>query len=132
MFIHFFCCHLFVVCPIYCSLFVDCENILVISYEWIKANHHTAVETIAKFIGQDLTLSEISSIVEQTTFETMKTNPAANFSWLVPYFHDSGGAFMRKGRVGDWKNYFTDEQSARVDEEVKKTLDGTGLEFVYS
>ena len=83
-------------------------------------------------MGYDLTPSEISSIVEQTTFDAMKANPAANVSW-VKAFPNKGVTteFMRKGQVGDWRNYFTDEQSARVDEEVKKKLDGTGLEFVY-
>ena len=114
------------------SLFIDCENILVISYEWMKANHHAAVETIAKFTGYDLTASAVSTIVEQTTFEAMKTNPAANGSWTKPLYHDSNTGFLRKGIVGDWRNYLTDEQSARVDEEIKKKLDGTGLEFEFS
>ena len=98
----------------------------------MKENLRAAVETIAKFIGQDLTPSEVSSVVEQTTFETMKTNPAANMDWSKPLLHESSSAFLRKGMVGDWRNYFTGEQSVRMDEEVKKTLAGTGLEFVYS
>ena len=98
----------------------------------MKENLRAAVETIAKFIGQDLTPSEVSSVVEQTTFEAMKANPAASKNWLEPLFHDRSATFLRKGVVGDWRNYFTEEQSARMDEEVEKTLDGTGLEFVYS
>ena len=116
------------------SLIIDSENILVISYEWMKANHHAAVETIAKFIGCDLTPSEVSSIVDQTTFDTMKANPATNMSWLESTYvaTESSTPFLRKGKVGDWRNHFTDEQSARMDEEIKKTFDGTGLEFEYS
>ena len=38
-------------------------------------------------------------------------------------------AFVRKGVVGGWKDYFNDEQSQFVDEQVKHRLDGTGLVF---
>ena len=98
----------------------------------MKENHRAAIETIAKFIGEDLTPLEVNSVVEQTTFEAMKANPAANMNWAGALYHDRSTPFLRKGKVGDWKNFFTDEQSARMDEEIKKKLDGTGLEFVYS
>ena len=114
------------------AVHIDCENILVISYEWMKANHRSAVETIAKFMRYDLTPSEVSSIVDQTTFERMKVNPAANMSWTDSVRLAANTAFMRKGKVGDWRNYFTDEQSAKMDEEIRKTLAGTGLEFKFS
>ena len=108
---------------------IDAENVLVLSFEWMKANHRAAVEAIAKFAGYDLTPSVIDSIVDQTSFANMKTNPAANNSWMKPYFTDSSTDFMRKGKVGGWRDYFTDEQSARMDEKFKKQLEGTGLEL---
>ena len=111
-------------------MFIDCKNILVISFEWMKANHRAAVETIAEFLGRDLTPSTVSSIVEQSTLATMKTNPATNQSWLEAVYLKGSTPFLRKGKVGDWRSYFTDEQSARMDEEIKKKCHGTGLEFV--
>ena len=38
-------------------------------------------------------------------------------------------AFVRKGVVGGWKDYFDDEQNQFVDEQVKNRLSGTGLVF---
>ena len=42
---------------------------------------------------------------------------------------EDGPKFLRKGEVGDWKNFFTPEQSERFDKELLAKLDGTGLEF---
>ena len=111
----------------------------------MNVNHHAAVETNAKFIGCDLTPSEVSWIVDQatfdtikSTFDTMKANPTTNMSWLEIFYLTMEGStpFLHKGKVGDWRNYFTDEQSARMDaqmdEKIKKAFDGMKLEFEYS
>ena len=44
---------------------------------------------------------------------------------------ESTSAFLRKGVVGDWKNYFTPELNERFDNEVLSKLKGTGLEFDF-
>ena len=36
-----------------------------------------------------------------------------------------------KGRIGDWKNYFTPEQNKMFENEVMNKLIGTGLEFDF-
>ena len=38
---------------------------------------------------------------------------------------------LRKGRIGDWKNYFTPEQNKMFENEVMNKLIGTGLEFDF-
>ena len=37
-----------------------------------------------------------------------------------------------KGIVGDWKNYFSEEQSDFVDEKCREYLEPLGLKFEYS
>ena len=39
--------------------------------------------------------------------------------------------FLSLGVVGDWKNYFTDEQNERIEALCKDKFDGTGLEFDF-
>ncbi len=34
------------------------------------------------------------------------------------------------GKTGDWKNHFSSELSQKVDEWIKKNLEGSDLEFV--
>ena len=40
-----------------------------------------------------------------------------------------GLPFLRKGMVGDWKNYFTPELNEVFKSEVMAKLEGIGLEF---
>lgn len=40
--------------------------------------------------------------------------------------------FFRKGVVGDWTNYFSDEQLARLDARVMEKFGGTGLEHLWT
>ena len=40
-------------------------------------------------------------------------------------------SLLRKGVVGDWKNYFTPELNERFENEVLAKLKGSGLEFDF-
>ena len=93
----------------------------------MKKDPHTSVSTLGDFLGYPLSKDVVSRIVEQTTFSNMKLNPAANNSWMEKYHNEGATPFMRKGIIGDWKNYFSDEQSARMDALVNEKLAGTGL-----
>ncbi|XP_061765446.1 sulfotransferase 1C1-like [Nerophis ophidion] len=106
------------------------RNILYLFYEDMKENPRREVERIMRYL--DLSLSEdvISRIVELTSFEKMKENPMANYSFIPkPVFDQSISAFMRKGEVGDWKNFFTPEQSAEFDEDYEKKMKHAHIPF---
>ena len=77
----------------------------------------------------DLPGETITKIADLTTFKTMKNDVTANFSWIKNLDNEKGEAtFMRKGVVGDWKNYLSAEQSAQMDRKCAQKLD---LEFDY-
>ena len=98
----------------------------------MKKDPHTSVSTLSNFLHYSLSKDVISRIVKQTSFSNMKLNPAANNSWMEKYHHNEGATpFMRKGIIGDWRNYFSDEQSARMDAILDEKLAGTGLVFDY-
>jgi hypothetical protein len=109
----------------------DEDNVLVMSYEEMKRNPHVAIETVSSFLGYKLSDDVVSSIVEQTIFDRMKVNPAANYQWMEKYRQPDASSFMRKGEIGDWKNYFSKEQSAGVDELITHKFHETNLIFDF-
>ena len=82
---------------------------------------------IANFLKKPLSDDLISRIAEQCTFGGMKKNAA---SYSIPT-KDGESSMLRKGVVGDWKNYFTPKLNERFENEVLAKLKGTGLEFDF-
>ncbi len=112
----------------------DHPNLCLLFYEDMKKDLKGNIRRLASFLQKDLTDNQIQDLVEHLSFETMKASPAVNNEALRKIYctdPDAPGSFFRKGEVGDWKNYFTDEMNKRVDERITKYFRGTGLEFTY-
>ena len=109
----------------------DAPNILILTYEQMKRNPRTAVTSIASFLGYSLTDEVIDKIVIDTSFDKMKNNKAANKEYFTELSGSGNLAFMRKGVIGDWRNVFTQEQSAMMDTLIEEKLGGSGLVFDY-
>ena len=108
----------------------DDDNVLILKYEDMKKDLPSAVATIAKFIGQDISKELVEEIAHRTAFENMKKDNSANKEWLKLQ-RASEADFMRKGVIGDWKNYFTPEQIARLDVVYEKKLKYTGIDLEF-
>jgi hypothetical protein len=109
----------------------DDENLLFIKYEDMKQNLKGHVNLIAEFLGFNLTEEESKSIAQKCMFQAMKANPKTNLD-QYPDFFKPGNSFMRKGIIGDWSNYFADEQLTEFDKWCKSHMDGIGLEFEFT
>ena len=81
---------------------------------------------IANFLDKPLSDDLISRIAEQCTFSGMKKNTA---SYQIKKAGEGEISLLRKGVVGDWKNYFTPELNEKFENEVLAKLKGSGLEF---
>ena len=111
----------------------DDKNVLFLKYEDMKKNPKEVISQIARFIRVDnLSQDIVTKIAESTSFEKMKADDTANMSWLH-FFNDETGkpSFLRKGIIGDWKNFLTEEQSAQIDALCDEKLKGLGIEFDY-
>ena len=109
----------------------DDDNVLFLKYEDMKKDLPSAVATIAKFIGQDISKELVGEIAHRTTFENMKKDSSANYEWMNHIHRDNLNPYVRKGEVGGWKDYFTPEQAAKLDAVYQARLQAVGLDLEF-
>ncbi|CAN7951539.1 unnamed protein product [Ixodes pacificus] len=97
----------------------DEPNVLFLTYESIHSDRKGSVLKIAGFIDDELAkeLAEdeekMKAVIESTSVTKMKKD------WEV--------RFVRKGVVGDWRNYFSEEKSRQLEERFFKEMEGTSV-----
>ncbi|KAM3922400.1 sulfotransferase 2B1-like [Leptodactylus fuscus] len=110
----------------------DHERFFFITYEELLQDLRGSVVRICKFLGQELDDAQIDSVVEHSTFKSMKDNPMSNWSQMPSDIMDqSKGAFMRKGISGDWKNHFTVAQSEYFDKIYQEKMKDLNRSFFW-
>ena len=110
----------------------DSPNILFLKYEDMKKDLPQAISKIASFLQVDLSPDVVQKIADLTTFEKMKTDDTANYSWEKIFDNKKGEpSFLRKGTVGDWKNHLTAEESTAIDKKYVEKCKGTDIVFDY-
>lgn len=107
------------------------DNVLFLKYEDMKRDLHSCIRKISLFMGLDLSSDIVDKIAGESTFSTMKNNPAANYTNVSHRRTPGAVPFMRRGEVGDWKNYFTPEQIVKCDALCSSKFEPAGLEFDY-
>ena len=90
----------------------------IIWYEEIRENMMNVIREISKFIGYHMTEYKILKLDDLLYID--------NFRQL---WKDSmgDGSFIRKGEVGDWKNYFNEEKNKVWDKWIAENLEGTDI-----
>ncbi|XP_078392030.1 sulfotransferase 1B1-like [Cetorhinus maximus] len=108
----------------------DKYPILYIFYEDIKENPKQEILKIMRFLGKELPDAIVDRIVHHTSFQSMKANPMSNYSTVPANVFDlTVSTFMRKGEVGDWKNYFTMTQDEAFNSDYEQRMQGSDLRF---
>uniref|UniRef100_A0A336N8V6 CSON009272 protein n=1 Tax=Culicoides sonorensis TaxID=179676 RepID=A0A336N8V6_CULSO len=109
-------------------------NILFLKYEEMKRNLPEMIKKCAKFLDigcTELSDDEIQTMCDYLKFDKMQKNPAVNLEPIIGPEDQLPVKFIRKGQIGDWKNYMDDELSARFDKWIEDKFGGSGLEFEY-
>ena len=89
------------------------------------------VKKIADFLGKNYSDDIIDKIADHCSYENMKRNPCLNME-DVPAYDSKISPFLRKGKIGDWRNFFSEDEAAKFDRHYKqKMMSGTDLDFDF-
>ncbi|EDW67338.1 luciferin sulfotransferase [Drosophila virilis] len=106
------------------------DNVLFIKYEDMIRDLPAVVRRCAQFLDVSNILNEanMARICDHLKFDSMQNNKAINLERELPQRETK---FIRKGKIGDWRNHMTDEMSERFDSWSEQHLRGSGLTFDY-
>uniref|UniRef100_A0A8C2YX10 Sulfotransferase n=1 Tax=Cyclopterus lumpus TaxID=8103 RepID=A0A8C2YX10_CYCLU len=75
---------------------------------------------------------EVNNCVKHCSFSSMKDNKMANYTLVTEEIMDhKKGFFMRKGKIGDWKNMFTEELNQYFNSVLESKMVDSTLEFTW-
>ncbi|CAN9515473.1 unnamed protein product [Ophioblennius macclurei] len=97
-------------------------------YEDLIENIGREIDKLCSFLGLSPTAEEKSKIMNEVKFDNMKNNAMTNYSLSVS-MDLKISPFMRKGKVGDWKNHFTVAQNEEFDEDYETKMKDSTLQF---
>ncbi|EOA24322.1 hypothetical protein CARUB_v10017562mg [Capsella rubella] len=111
------------------------DEVLFLKYETMRADPLPHVRRLAQFMGYGFTVEEeeigvAEKVVNLCSFETLKNlevNQGERNREVIPAVYYPNSAYFRKGKVGDWHNYLTQEMAARIDGLMQEKFKGTGL-----
>jgi len=103
-------------------------NMYFTTYEEMKADLRKEVLTLVTFLrgpNDCLPNSSMDKLLKAVDIESFRKNEFLNkFKEIPP--DDKGNGFIRKGIIGDWKNYFDDEMNNEWDAYIEKELSESG------
>lgn len=104
------------------------SKLLYMFFEDLVEDTGRELDRLSSFLEISPSLEEKEKIRGKVQFDNMKKNDMTNCS-TVTVLDFNVSHFMRKGKVGDWKNHFTVTQNEQFDEHYQKKMQKTGLKF---
>lgn len=113
------------------------DKVLFLRYEDLKNDTVCNVKKLAEFLECPFSPEEesegvINEIIRLCSFENMKNLKVTKEGCYGKNtaFQTKNSLIYRKGGSGDWKNYFSEELGARLDQIVEGKLSGSGYSFL--
>ncbi|XP_061558267.1 sulfotransferase family 5A, member 1 [Phycodurus eques] len=107
-------------------------NLLHVTYEEMSMDCQGSIVKVSSFLQCPLVEDEVNSCARHCSFSSMRDNSMINCT-LIPHeiLDHSKGSFMRRGKVGDWRNMFTEEQNEHFERVLMGKMQGCSVEFVW-
>ncbi|XP_050024426.1 sulfotransferase ssu-1-like [Dermacentor andersoni] len=108
------------------------ENVLLLTYEDLMERTlqevGRLVEHVRPCFPADWKAPDLGSLVAAASFDVMKAQRPEQWASTRP---ENMPGFIRRGRVGDWRNYLTEDQNERLQSKFARKLAGSGAEFLW-
>ncbi|XP_034027397.1 cytosolic sulfotransferase 2-like [Thalassophryne amazonica] len=104
------------------------SNLHYMFYEDIIEDPEREINQLCSFLGLCPSAEEKEKVLTDMKFDTMAQNKMANY-FMMSAFNQNVSAFLRKGKVGDWKSHFTVSQNEMFDEDYKQKMTNPSLHF---
>ncbi|CAH1793111.1 unnamed protein product [Owenia fusiformis] len=105
------------------------SNIHFCCFEDMKKHPQKEIERLAAFLDKPVSEEITKGIAKATNFDKMRRTAKNNQGVCI--FDQSIPKFMRKGKVGDWKNYFTVSQNEKFDKHHSNKIGDIGIHIPF-
>ncbi len=105
------------------------ENFHLLRYEDLRSEPHRELRAMLDFLQIDASDGDVDAAVEYSSYENMKKMESKQQFRLaggrmMPRDKDNPNSFkVRRAKVGGYRDYFTDEEVAAIDQRLADTLD---------
>lgn len=109
----------------------DDPRVLFLRYEDLVRDLEGTIRQIIAFLELNIPEERIPQIVERSSFAFMKQHEL-KFDYATELMLDRGmtpSTFIRKGKVGTWREYFTEEERAQFEAKYERCVGRLGLRF---
>jgi len=108
----------------------DKPNVILVKYEDMHRRMPDVIKNVCHFLGKSLPDDVIDDVIQHLTFDNMTHNDMVNYE-NIPQLDMKISPFLRRGIIGDWKNYFTEEQSSLVDKSYKEIIESFNVKLIF-
>ena len=102
-------------------------QVFTVSYEQLHADTFNRAKELARFLGSSANDDTIRDVVSECSFGSMQERKGKE--WTAQYGEP---VMYRKGKVGDWKTWFTVAESEMMDDICQKEMQGSRFKFQYT
>ncbi|XP_054774393.2 sulfotransferase 1C3-like [Lytechinus pictus] len=114
----------------------DDPNVLICKYEDFHKDLRGSIKRVADFLERPLSEEKLDKLVEltelkgmQKTYQQIEENMGEEGKSVTRLFGQL--PYLRKGKVGNWKENLTVAQNEYFDQVYKQAMDGTDIEFEF-
>ncbi|KAJ2951136.1 hypothetical protein O0L34_g5525 [Tuta absoluta] len=109
-------------------------NMLFLFYEELSKDLPAAVCKVAKFFNKEFNQEQIAKLCDHLSIENFKKNKSVNSDELKELngpLVTGEQSFIRKGKVGGWRDYFNEELMQQAETWMEENLRNTDFRFPH-